>query len=324
MNGIKRQSLGRTGLEVSEVGLGTWPFAVPGAGLNYGGIPESQALAVLDAYVEGGGNFIDTARAYNEVEPIIGKYLRQTGNRDRLIISSKTLSGGNARSLPGIATDLEATLRALMTDHVDVYFLHQPPEDPDVIEPALEKMLALKQAGKIRAIGASIKGPNVTAATQALCNTYIATGRIDVLQVVYNILRQQNRRAIERAKENGVGVVVRTVLESGLLTGAYAPGHVFVGTDHRARYDREKLDYALRTVEEVGAFAVRPPYTELPQVAIGFSLRAPGVSCIILGAQSPDEVRMNLSTLALPPLAPEVIDELCARYGEITEKVNFD
>ena len=152
----------------------------------------------------------------------------------------------------------------------------------------------------------------------------MATGQVDVLQVVYNILRQQNRSAIARAKENGVGVVVRTVLESGLLTGAYAPGHVFVGDDHRARYDREKLDCALRTVEELSTFAVRPPYTTLPQVAIRFSLRAPGVSCIILGVQNPDEVRMNLSTLALPPLAPEIADELCARYGEITEKVNFD
>ena len=320
---IDRQSLGQTGMEVSEIGLGTWPLAVPGKGLNYGGTPDAHATAVLDAYIEGGGNFLDTALVYNQVEQILGKYLKQRGNRDQLIISSKTPGGQTAETLSQIDEDIETTLKDLGTDYVDVYFLHQPPEDPDVMEQAIEKMRALKRAGKIRAIGASVKGPDVTAKTQTLCDAYIATGHVDVLQVVYNILRQRNLSAIEKAAKNGVGIVVRTVLESGILTGAYAPGHTFSDVDHRSRYDQQKLDFALQTVEEIGTFALRPPYTKLSQVAIRFSLSALGISCIILGAQSPEEVRMNLSTLDLPPLPSDLVAELRARYGGITEQANF-
>jgi aryl-alcohol dehydrogenase-like predicted oxidoreductase len=324
LKNINRRSLGRTGREVSEVGLGTWPLGGTGARFNYGAVTEEQALKVLEAYVDGGGNFLDTARTYNNSERMIGKYLKQSGNRERLVISSKTHAGADAESVAEIDENLEGTLRTLGTDYVDVYFLHTPPEAPEVIEQALEKMLALKKAGKIRSIGASIKGPNVTAATEALCDTYMATGKVDVIQVVCNILRQRNMEVIERAGQNGVGVIVRTVLESGLLTGSYAPDHVFTDNDHRARYNPKKLAYALRTVQELREIAVRAPYRTLTQVAIRFVLAAPGVSCIILGAQSPDEVRENLTALALPPLAREVVDELRARYGRMTEKVNFD
>ena len=151
----------------------------------------------------------------------------------------------------------------------------------------------------------------------------MATGKVDVIQVVCNILRQRNLDVIDRAGKNGVGVIVRTVLESGLLTGWYAPGHVFPGNDHRARYNSKKLAYALQIVEELRDIAVRAPYRTLAQVAIRFVLTAPGVSCIILGAQSPDEVRENLNALELPILTREVVDELQTRYGWITEKVNF-
>ena len=219
--------MGRTGMEVSELSLGTWPLGGAGSTPNYGAITEEEAMAVLDAYVEAGGNFIDTARAYNDSEKNIGKYLKQSGRRDQLVIASKTRAGEEAETLTRIEVDLETSLRELGTDHLDVYFLHFPPDDPGVMERALEKMLAFKRDGKIRAIGASIKGPNVTAATQAMCDTYIATGHVDVFMLVYSILRQRNLSAIEKAEKNGIGVIVRTVLESGLLTGAYAPDHVF-------------------------------------------------------------------------------------------------
>ena len=88
MSGIEKRVLGRTGFEVTEYGLGTWPLAVPGEGLNYGGVDEDKAIDVLRTYVDGGGNFLDSARGYNEVEAIIGRYLKQAGGRDELIITS--------------------------------------------------------------------------------------------------------------------------------------------------------------------------------------------------------------------------------------------
>lgn len=324
MTGISRRSLGRTGIEVSELGLGTWPLGGPGPNGNYGDITEQQAMAVLDTYVDAGANFIDTARVYNQSESHIGKYLKRSGNRDQLILASKTLGGAKAETLPKMELDLETSLRELGTDYLDIYFLHFPPDDPDLMEQALEKMVSFKQDGKIRAIGASIRGPNVTAATQAMCDTYAATGHIDCFMLVYSIFRQMNLSAIEHAEKNGIGIIARTVLESGLLTGAYSRGHVFPEGDHRARYDREKLDFIIKTAEEISGFAVNAPYTTLAQVAMRFSLSTPGVSTIVMGAQNPDEVRWNLDSLSLPPLTPELVHDLRSRYEGITERSNFN
>ncbi|MBV7330581.1 aldo/keto reductase [Chloroflexi bacterium TSY] len=323
-----KRPLGKTGLEVTELGLGTWPLSVLEEGkVSYSGTPEKEALAILDTYVERGGNFIDTALIYNGVETIIGKYLKQMGQRDRVLIASKSFAGytpeTHAEIEGHIEADLNTSLQDLGTDYLDLFFLHQPPSEPDLMERALAKMTSLKQSGKIRTVGASIKGPDVTPATQAMCDTYMATGQVDVIQVVYSILRQQNLSVIEKADKNGTGVIVRSVLESGLLTGAYKPGHVFPSTDHRSRYNRKNLDYILGSVEEIGANAIQPPYTSLPQAAMRFSMAPPGVSCIIMGAQKTEEVQMNLNTLDLPPLAPEMISQLQNRYGHLTEKANF-
>jgi aryl-alcohol dehydrogenase-like predicted oxidoreductase len=320
---MRTRRLGRTGFLVSELGLGTWPLAGEGPVINYGTVDERQALAVLQAYVDRGGNFIDTARAYNNAEAVVGRFLRGGGIRERIVLASKTVAGEAAETVPRIREDLEASLRTLGTDHVDVYFLHHPPEDPGVMARALDAMETLRREGKIRAIGASIKGANVTEATERLADAYLGSGRVDVLQVVYSVLRQRNRAVIEKAEAREVGVVVRTALESGLLTGAYRPGHVFAGNDHRARYDRARLEHVLRAAAELRQFAVGPPYRTLPQVALRFSLQPAGVSCLIFGAQSAAEVVENLDVLDLPPLDPGIVAEIRRRYGEQTEQANF-
>ena len=184
-------------------------------------------------------------------------------------------------------------------------------------------MDGLKRQGKIRAIGASIKGPNVTEATERLCDVYIGTGRVDVLQIVYSLLRQRNLSVIQKAQKRDVGVVVRTALESGLLTGSYRPGHVFASTDHRSRYNREKLDFALRTAQEIGQMAVKPPYRALAEVALRFSLEPAGVSCLIFGAENAAEVAKNIDMLALPSLDPGLVEDLRRRYGATTAEANF-
>lgn len=89
------------------------------------------------------------------------------------------------------------------------------------------------------------------------------------------------------------------------------------------RYDREKLDTALRTVQKIMGFAVQPLYQNLAQVALHFALRLPGLSCLIMGAQTPEEVQMNLRDLDLPPLPSALVSDLRDHYGDITEQVNF-
>lgn len=104
-----------------------------------------------------------------------------------------------------------------------------PPDDHEVVLLALEEMERFRKEGKIRAIGASIKGLNATEHTAALCRQYMTTGKVDAIQLIYSILRQRLLNVIEEASGNGIGIVARTVLESGLLTGKNLSGKNFRG-----------------------------------------------------------------------------------------------
>ncbi len=320
---LKKRALGNTGMEISELGLGTWPLGGTGSGAGYGDIADADAFSILDSYIDAGGNYLDTARVYNNSETVIGQYLKSRGNRSDLIISSKSVAGQTADTLDQFDSDLETSLTELGTDYIDVFFLHFPPDDPAVMEEALSKFERFKEQGKIRAIAASIKGPDVTPKTQELCQMYMDTGKVEALMVVYSILRQANLSVIEDAKDRGIGIIVRTVLESGLLTGAYSAGHVFSENDHRSRYDKDKLEYVLKANDELNSFAVEPPYTSLAQAAFRFSLEASGISSIVMGAQNSREIQLNLDTLSLPPLSSEVVSQIKSRYGDMTDKANF-
>jgi aryl-alcohol dehydrogenase-like predicted oxidoreductase len=320
---IERRILGRTGFVVSGIGYGGWTIGNNGA-FEYGDIDENEAIEVVKAYIEGGGNFIDTARNYGErSERIIGTVVSRHADRGALYIATKSTGGQAAETIPQIRKDLEESLRLLRTDYVDVFQLHQPPEDVDVMTRALDEMDALKSEGKIRAVGASIKGPDVTQKTVDLCHQYLETDRIDAIQLVYSILRQKMSGVIREAKARNVGIIARTVLESGLLTGKYKPGHRFSGLDQRRRYHPDHLEFILRTVRDLRKEAVRPPYQTLAQVAIRFSLEPDGVSTAIVGCHRPGEMRQNLETGALPELDPEIVDMLRSKYGSITEKANY-
>jgi aryl-alcohol dehydrogenase-like predicted oxidoreductase len=316
---MKRRHGGRTGFELSEYGLGAWALG----GRRYGPVEERTALEVCGAYVEAGGNLIDTARVYDNSEKMVGAFLKDYRNRQSLYIASKTEGGKAPGTIDQIRADLALSLQELQTDYLDIYYLHQPPEDPAQMGEALEEMVRLKEEGVIRAVGASIKGPNVSAATQELCLQYMATDRVDFLQVVYSILRQANAGVIAEASRRGVGIIARTTLESGLLTGVFAPGHRFREPDQRARYDPERLDYVLGEAAKLKESAVRPPYRELAQVALRFALQHPGVTSIIVGAEGPQEVRANLAAAGLPPLPADIATDLRRTYGPHSERANY-
>jgi len=314
---VRKRQLGRTGLMVSELGFGAWTIG----GVSYGDVDVQDALSTIEAYVQAGGNFIDTARGYDESETIIGKYLKEYGNRDDLIICSKTFSGQKMATVPTIRPDVEESLKQMGTDYIDVYYLHQPPEDDDVIKAAVIELEKLKEEGLIRHIGASIKGPNVSDGTVELCKRYIELGRVDVFEVVYSILRQKLHDVIISAHDAGIGIVARTVLESGFLTGKYAPGHVFPESDHRARWPEERLNFILEKAQEISKI-VSPPYEDTPQIATKFSLANPGISTLILGARNRDQVLRNMGTETLPALPEATINVLKEKFGDITENCN--
>jgi aryl-alcohol dehydrogenase-like predicted oxidoreductase len=313
----KKRPLGGTGIDISELGFGAWPIG----GTGYGPVEEREAVQSIEAYLDAGGNFIDTARRYGQSEAILGKAIGGGEIRERVVLASKTFMGETMETIPEIRRELEESLRALETDHVELYYLHMPPEDPDVMNRALDEMEILKQEGKIKAIGASIKGPEVTTETVDLCRQYIDSGRVDAIQVVYSILRQRIGEIFEYANKRGVGIVARTSIESGFLSGKYRPGEI-IKADHRKRWTGDTQTRIFERVAELETYALRPPYRSMAQVAVRFSLEPKAVSSVIVGAKNAAQVRENMDVGALPPLDEDLIERLQNEFGGRTEAYN--
>jgi myo-inositol catabolism protein IolS len=314
---MRKRILGKTGLEVTELGFGAWTIG----GVSYGDVEKKDAVDTINSYINAGGNFIDTARRYDSSESILGNYFKEYRNRETIILCSKTFAGQQIETVPIIREDVEASLKLMGTSYIDVYYLHQPPEDDGVIDAALTELEKAKEEGLIRHIGASIKGPNVNQMTVDLCRKYIKTGRVDVFQVVYSILRQKLYDVILEAQDAGIGIVARTALESGFLSGNYRPGHVFTQPDHRARWVEANLEFILEKTRDIGKL-VNAPYENIPQMATKFTLANPSVSTLILGARNSDQVIRNMKTEILPPLPEETLNVLKQTYGYITERCN--
>ena len=317
MTAPRKSPLGRTGFQVSELGFGAWPIG----GIQYGPVPEAEAVEVIDSYIQAGGNFIDTARVYGESEAILGKALSKGKLREQIVLATKTLKGNARDTIPAIREDLEESLRLLKTDYVDLYYLHQPPDDPAVMNQALDLLESFKKEGKLRAIGASIKGPAVTDATLKLCRQYIDSGRIDAIQLVYSILRQKNGAIFDYARQKGVGIVVRTSIESGFLSGKYRPGQV-IAEGHRKRWTPETQSLIFKKVIEMEKYAIQSPYTSMPEVAVRFSLDPQGVSSVIVGARTLEQMQKNTVIVSLPPLLPKIRARLEEEFGGLTESFN--
>lgn len=313
---MKKRTLGNTGFQVTEISFGAWAIG----SRAYGQVTEQDARECLQAYIEGGGNLIDTARQYDESEAVIGRFVRDTGMRKDVFIASKT----KANDEVGIRRDTVESLSLLKTDYIDLHYLHAPPDGPAEMERALEVFERLKEEGKIRAIGASIKGPDVSQRTLDLCKQYIHTGKIDAIQCIFSILRQKNRSIFKAALEGGVGIVARTPLESGFLTAKYPPGTEFAEKDHRRRYGKAVLSHILECVEELNDTVVTPPFETLSQVSIRFALDQENVTTVLLGAKTRQQMLANLKVLELPRLPKQLLDQLVRAYGERTEQFNIE
>ena len=285
------------GPDVSVIGFGAWAIG----GKGYGPVAEVDAIGAVEAYLDAGGNFVDTARGYADSERILGDVLSRR-DRDSVVIATKSGGGSSRDNLGRVREDLETSLRLLKTDHVDLLQLHSPPEEDDLIDAALGEVERLVGEGKARFAGASVKGPDVTPATQALARRYIATGRCHVLQLIYSPLRPGNAAVFDEAIDAGVGVIARTALESGFLTGKYAPGHRFGDGDHRARWGPDRLDPILRHVADLAPRVAVPPYSSPAEAALRFAIKPAAVRTVIVSGKTADQVRRNLAVLDLPPL----------------------
>ena len=321
---MKKRTLGNTGIEVTELGLGTW--ALGGLGQhadakNYGEVEERDAIDTFAAYVNAGGNHIDSAYNYHDCERRVGIYLKKAGNRDKLVLASKIWQDDPA----SIRKFFDTSRKLMGTDVIDILYLHNPPDAPDEMNRVLDIYQAMKDRGEIRAIGATIKGHNVTPETVSLMRQYIDSGRCNVIMCIFSVLRQLTGGAFAYAGEKGVGIVLRTVLESGFLTGKYRPGHRFTDAqDHRARWSDRKRDAVLQICGDFSGFARDNGYASPSDLATRFALDTPHVSSVLVGAKNVRQLQQNLSALDVPGISAGLRAEVTGQFGGKERVVSLD
>lgn len=288
---MQYRTLGKTGLKVGVVGLGTMVH-----GGHFGPMDDTESIGAIEAALELGVNFIDTSDAYGAgySETLLGKALR--GRRDKIILATK---GGNTMVGPNrgkrnfapdyISRVMDESLKRLQTDYVDLYQLHNP--TVDVIEQGevwsvLERA---KEAGKIRHYGVSINTMEEGIAA-------VNGGRSDTIQVEYNLLAQEPAdELLPLAQRANVAVIARVPLRRGVLTGKMTAADEarFQGEDMRARNLKgEALRKALAKAERL-RFLVHGNVENLGQAAIAFCLAHPAVSVTIPGARNAQQMREN-------------------------------
>ncbi|MEZ5937639.1 MAG: aldo/keto reductase [Hyphomonadaceae bacterium] len=290
---MEMRKLGSSGLEIAPLVLGGNVFGWTA--------DKPTSFAVLDAFVEGGFNAVDTADVYSswapghvggESETVLGEWMKDRGARDRVVLITKVgseMPAGKGLRAAYIAQACEASLKRLQTDHIDLYFSHFP--DPDTpIEETLEAHQKLIEAGKVRAVG----GSNYDAAglKAALDAAGGSRARYSVLQPHYNLLvRDQYEGALEDlCLQEGLGVIPYFALASGFLTGKY---RTEADLSKSARGGRMKPllqgrgPELLRAMDEV---ATRHGAT-LAQVALAWLMARPSVTGPIASATSVDQLK---------------------------------
>jgi len=286
---MQYRRLGSTGLSVSAVGVGTWQFS----GLWGKQFEQGEVDAILSRARELGVNFIDTAECYGAghlSERLIGNAI--AGVRDEWIIATKfghnpdNGLGEENYSAPQVLVQLEASLRALQTDYIDVYQLHSAEDrffDNDELWTALDKQV---RAGKIRYLGNSIGKPQ----NEHQLRTSRHYG-ISVIQAPYNAVQPRAAKTVfPIARELDLGVIARAPLAMGLLSGKYRAGHEF--NDVRAMFlPRQHIDKTLAAAEE--ALRARPPGMDPATWASAWCLQDPQVSTVIPGTKSVAQLEVN-------------------------------
>ncbi|MEU5566497.1 aldo/keto reductase [Micromonospora musae] len=310
--------LGRSGLRVSRLALGTMNFGTAGFHAAYGKT-EAEAEPIFRRYLEAGGNFIDTADFYTagESERILGRLITPAGVRDRLVLTSKFTNstdptdpnaGGNGRK--HLIRALEASLRRLGTDYLDLYLLHTWDRITPV-EEVVRTLDDLVRAGKIRYAGLSDVPAWYAARAQSYAEAHGLTPMIN-LQLPYSLIaRGIEPEFLPMAQSLGLGLTAWSPIGGGLLSGKYRrtadglAGTGRLGAD--GANGRPVGDRDWRVIDALDGVATELRRS-MAQVAINWVATQPAVGSVIIGASSPEQVDGNLAALDF-----EIPGELRAR-----------
>jgi len=315
---MRTRHVGRTGWDVGEIGFGSWAI-----GADWGPVNDKDALATLNAALDRGVNFIDTADVYGDgrSEQLIARALKSRRG-PRPIVATKIGRRLNPHIAAGYSREnmtafVERCLRNLDSEALDLVQLHCPPNEVFYRPEIFEALDGLVKQGKVRRYGVSVE--KVEEGIKALEYPALAS-----VQIIFNIFRQRPAELFFRlAKERGVAVVVRVPLASGMLSGKFTRDTKFDRSDHR-NYNRhgESFDVGetfagvpyesgLAAVDELRPLV--PGGATMAQFALRWILMHDEVSVVIPGAKSVTQARDNVAAADLPPLPAVAI----ARVDEI-------
>lgn len=316
---MNTRKLGKQGICIGEVGLGCWQF-----GGDFGDMQEKMALAIMAEAVENGINFFDSADVYGDgrSEKLIGQFLKRSSAS--VTVATKFGRGGGVYpdnySEGALRQSIEASLKRLGTDAIDLLQLHCIPTEMLRAGDVFDWLRRAKQEGLIKQFGASVE----TVEEGLLC---LEQEGLLSLQVIFNIFRQKLvDELLPQAKSRGVGIIVRLPLASGLLSGKFTPQTTFASTDHR-NYNRDGQCFNVGETFAGLPFAkgveladrvktLIPDGVSAAQFALRWLLDHDAVSVVIPGASSPQQAVANASASSLAPLSDGLHKKLRAFYQQ--------
>jgi len=312
---MKYRTLGRTGIRVSELGFGTWGIGgIAKGAIAYGATNDNESKAALQRAFELGVNFYDTSDLYGfgHGESLLGETF--ASSRQDILIASKAgfldFNGGQDFSPRHIREAIENSLNRLRTDYIDLYQLHTPSTEILKNDPGIVTTLeSLKQEGKIRATGISVQSPDdgIITAEQFF---------FDVIQVNLNLVDQ---RALENGlldicQAKGIGVIIKTPLCYGFLTGVYTADSLFEPQDQRRKWSRKQIERWANSYKLFIEKTASSEKTTRAQFALRFCLSCPGVSSVIPGMLTVEHVEENIKSSQFGDLSQTDFQNIIATY----------
>jgi aryl-alcohol dehydrogenase-like predicted oxidoreductase len=321
---MKYVKLGDTGIDVSMISLGCWPFA---GDSFWGPQDDSDSIATVSAALDAGVNFMDTAEGYGygRSEEVLGKALK--GKRDKAVIATKINADWDPvaphMSREGVFFAAEQSLKRLQSDYIDLYYIHWPSDDRP-LEETLDAMMELKKQGKIRAAGIC----NFGLKNLDKLSAYTEQNFVVVHQLPYSLLWRAIEDGIkEETLKQNMGIVCYSPLSQGLLTGLYTdlettPDYIKVTRFfHHSRskasgHGENGCEEALYTaISELKAIA-KDLGLSMPEMALGWLLSRKGIVSLLAGSRKPAEIIQNAAAAEV-----KLGDDVLTKLTSITQKV---
>lgn len=318
---MKYRTLGKNGFRVSEIGLGCWQL-----GGDWGNAPnEDKAMSILRAALDSGVILFDTADVYGggRSEKVLGRFLKEIETPVRVITKFGRADGvyPDNYSEASLRKGVEGSLERLGVSSLDLVQLHCIPEEVLEKGDIFDALRNLQEEGLIRGFGASVE----TKREGLLC---MKQEGLVSLQIIFNVFRQHyDQEFFEQAESQGVGLIVRLPLASGLLSGKFNRKSVFSQNDHR-NYNRNgeafnvgetfsglPFEKGLELVDQIKSHYL-PSGMSMVEFALRWILDHPGVSSVIPGASSAEQAIANAKISDLPELSPEIHSRLKEFFDE--------